>query len=339
MYNAMVDRDPGYEGVFVVGVKTTGIFCRPTCPARKPKIDNVEFYLNTKQALDAGYRPCKRCKPMQPKGDLPVWIKNILSEVDKDPSRRWTDESLRQFEINPNRLRRWFKQNHDMTFQTYLRLRRLGMALGRIQHGDDLTKTAYEHGYDSLSGFREAMKNLIGKSAGKGKDAVIVYLNRIPTPLGPMLIGTTDKGLCLLEFVDRRMLETQLKRLSKYMNSTFVTGSNSITELTVDEITKYFEGKLKTFTVPLDLPGTEFQKNVWKVLQEIPYAKTRSYEEQAKAINNIKAVRAVAKANGDNRISIIIPCHRVIGKDGNLTGYGGGLWRKKYLLELENKYK
>lgn len=338
MYEALLKKDSRYEGLFFLGVKTTGIFCRPTCPARKPRFENVEFFATTHQALDAGYRPCKKCHPMQPAGAAPDWVRQILDEVDADPSRRWRDRDLRRFQIDPNRLRRWFRKNHKMTFQCYLRLRRLGMALGRIQHGENLTQTAFDHGYESLSGFRQAMKNLIGKAPIRGKESLIVYLNRISTPLGPMLVGASEKYLCLLEFTDRRMLETQLKRLTRKMNCAFVPGSNSITEEVNLQIREYFAGRLKKFSAPIATPGTSFQQAVWRQLTKIPYGQTRSYGEQAKAIAQPRAVRAVARANGDNRIAIIIPCHRVIGANGNLCGYGGGLWRKKYLLNLERKF-
>ncbi len=338
MYQAVINRDTRYEGVFVLGVKTTGIFCRPGCPARNPNPENIEYFRTAKKALDAGFRPCHRCKPMQPAGKNPAWVRRILDEVDKNPSRRWTDADIEELSVNPNRLRRWFKKHHSMTFQTFLRLRRLGLALGRIQHGDDMTQTAFDHGYESLSGFRDAIKKMTGLTPKNGDKATVVYVNRISTPLGPMVAGTTDEGLCLLEFVDRRMLETQLKRLTKRLNSTFVPGSNALTEQVSKQLNEYFEGKRKDFDIPLITPGTEFQNAVWEQLMSIPYGQTSSYEEQAIAINNPKAVRAVARSNGDNRIAIIIPCHRVIAKDGTLCGYGGGLWRKKYLLELEEKY-
>jgi len=338
MYNALIDKSSKYEGIFVVGVKTTGIFCRPTCPARKPKRKNVEFFASPKEALDSGYRPCKRCKPLEAKGKAPEWVNRILQKVEEDLTKKWTDEEVEEMDINPNRLRRWFKKHHGATFHGYVRLRRLGNALGQIKHGENTTQVAYDHGYESLSGFREAMKELTGKPMKKGKDTTIIHVNRISTPLGSMLAGTTDKALCLLEFIDRRMLETQLQRLQKYYNASFVPGSNQITEQTSKEMEQYFNGNRKEFTVPVDIPGSEFQQKVWNQLQQIPYGRTRSYKEQAKAIGNLKAIRAVATANGDNRISIIIPCHRVIGSDGSLTGYGGGLWRKKYLLNLEQTH-
>ncbi len=152
-----------------------------------------------------------------------------------------------------------------------------------------------------------------------------------------MLAGATDDGICLLEFVDRRMIETQIKRLKKLLNAEFIPGANKHFDELDKQLKEYFDGKRKEFDLPLVLDGTEFQKKVWKELQNIPYGETHSFEQQAIAIKNPKAVRAVAKANGDNRIAIIIPCHRVIGKDGKLVGYGGGIWRKQYLLNLEKE--
>lgn len=177
-------------------------------------------------------------------------------------------------------------------------------------------------------------KKWTGEERGE-KAFTFIYLNRIATPLGSMLIGTTDEALCLLEFTDRTMLEAQLNQLQKYYKGTFLSGSNKIIELTASEITEYFEGKRQQFSVQLDLQGSEFQRRVWKQLLDIPYGKTRSYKEQAIGIGNLKAIRAVASANGSNRIAIIIPCHRVVGSNGSLTGYAGGLWRKRYLLNLE----
>jgi AraC family transcriptional regulator of adaptative response/methylated-DNA-[protein]-cysteine methyltransferase len=335
MYNAMLNRDISYEGIFYVGVKTTGIFCRSSCPARKPDKNNVEFFSSAKDALLAGYRPCKRCCPMQPLGNTPDWLKDLFDELKKDDSIRWKDSDLRARNFDPSRVRRWFKKNHNMTFQAYIRSLRLGKALGNLKNGENLTQTAFAHGYESLSGFRDAIKKITGIAAGKSAYVTTVYLNRILTPLGPMLAGATDKGVCLLEFMDRRMLNTQLKILTKKLNCNFTPGSNNYLVQLAQQLNKYFNGRLNKFTLPLITPGTEFQNKVWDALIKIPAGETISYEELAKRIGYPSAIRAVAKSNGDNRIAIIIPCHRVIGKDGNLTGYGGGLWRKKYLIELE----
>lgn len=141
----------------------------------------------------------------------------------------------------------------------------------------------------------------------------------------------------MLEFTDRRMIETQIARLKKYLKAELLPGESPFFEILTKELKEYFIGKRKEFSVPLVTPGTDFQKSVWKVLQEIPYGKTRSYKEQAIAIGNLKAIRAVATANGDNRIAILVPCHRVIGSDGQMTGYGGGIWRKQWMIQMEKK--
>jgi len=335
MYEALLKKDSEFEGIFFAGIKTTGIFCRPTCTARKPKKENVEYFSSAKSALHSGYRPCKVCHPMKFNGEVPGWIKIILNDVDQKQNIKLKDSDLRTRGIDPARIRRWFKKNHGMTFQSYLRLLRINNAFGRIKHGDKVVESAYEHGYESLSGFTESFKKTTGFSPSKSKYKNIITVTRILTPLGPMLAGGTDDGICLLEFVDRRMLETQIKRLKKLLKAEFVPGVNKHFDVLAKQLKEYFDGKRKQFDLPLQLPGTEFQVKVWEELMKIPCGSTRSYKEQAIALDNPKAVRAVARANGDNRIAIIIPCHRVIGSNGEPVGYGGGIWRKQYLLELE----
>ncbi len=336
LYNALLNKDSNYEGIFFAGIKTTGIFCRPSCTARKPKKDNVEYFPSVNEALQHGYRPCKVCHPLQHKGEVPSWLKLLLKEIDQNQNLKLKDADLRKREIDPARIRRWFKKNHGMTFQAYLRMLRINSAFGRIKHGEKVIESAFNGGYESLSGFTESFKKSTGFSPSQSKHKNVISITRILTPLGPMLAGATDEGICLLEFVDRRMLETQIKRLKKYLHAELVPGNNKYFDELSYQLKEYFDGERKVFDVPLHIPGTEFQLQVWKELQKIPYGKTRSYKEQAIAIDNPKAVRAVARANGDNRIAIIIPCHRVIGNNGELVGYGGGIWRKQHLLNLEN---
>ncbi len=319
MYNALLNKDSSFEGIFFVGVKTTGVFCRPTCTARKPKEENVDFFSTAKEALQYGYRPCKICKPMQFNGETPDWLKDLIKEIEENKITKFKDADLRERNIDPARIRRWFKKHHGMTFQSYLRLLRVNKAFGQIKYGEKILESAFDTGYESLSGFTEAFKKTTGFSPSQSKDKRIVNVTRILTPLGPMFAGAVDEGICLLEFVDRRMLETQITRLKKYLNAEFVPGKNKHFDKLNKQLKEYFEGKRKDFDLPLVLDGTEFQQKVWKELQRIPYGKTRSYQEQAIALGNPKAIRAVAKANGDNRIAIIIPCHRVIGKDGQLS--------------------
>ncbi|MCA9735098.1 MAG: methylated-DNA--[protein]-cysteine S-methyltransferase [Deferribacteres bacterium] len=337
MYQALLNKDKSFEGIFFVAVKTTGIFCRPSCTARKPRRENVEFYASTKDALHHGYRPCKVCHPMSFSGEIPKWLNPLLDEISENSDQRLTDWDLRQRGIEPSRVRRWFKKHHGMTFQAYLRSLRINRSVGRIKFGDKVIEAAYESGYESLSGFTESFKKMTGFSPNKSGVKNVITVTRILTPLGPMIAGAIEEGICLLEFADRRMLETQFKRLRKYLQAEIIPGEHAHFEQLNNELQDYFSGKRTTFSVPLVLPGTDFQKKVWAELQTINKGETRSYSEQAKAIGQPEAVRAVARANGDNRIAILIPCHRVIGKNGQLVGYGGGLWRKKYLLQLESR--
>jgi AraC family transcriptional regulator of adaptative response/methylated-DNA-[protein]-cysteine methyltransferase len=335
MWAAFSRRDADYDGIFVTAVATTGIFCRPSCPARKPARENVAFYATPRDALFAGYRACKRCRPMEAPGTPPAWLRPLLEEIDADPSRRIPDRALRERGLDPARVRRWFKRHHGMTFHAYQRARRLGRALRQLDGGHDVTRTAYENGYESLSGFSDALKQLTGAPPAAARGAGSVRLARIETPLGPMLAGESDRGLCLLEFVDRRMLETQLQRVAKRLDAVLVPGRGPAIDATEAQLHEYFDGRRQDFDLDLDLRGTDFQRQVWEVLLAIPFGETRSYGDQARAIGRPTATRAVARANGDNRIAIVVPCHRVVGADGTLTGYGGGLWRKRRLLELE----
>ena len=166
----------------------------------------------------------------------------------------------------------------------------------------------------------------------------MIKITKIETPLGEMVAGATDEGVCLLEFSNRRMLPAEYKDLIRLLKTTLEEGENKHLKLLKKQLKEYFDGRRKEFTVPLVTPGTEFQQAVWKELQNIGFGSTRSYQEQAIALKKPDSVRAVANANGMNRISIVIPCHRIIGSDGRLTGYGGGLKRKKWLLDHEKKY-
>jgi AraC family transcriptional regulator of adaptative response/methylated-DNA-[protein]-cysteine methyltransferase len=335
MIAAFLSRDGSYDGVFFTGVRTTGIFCRPTCSAKKPRRENVDFYPTTREALMAGFRPCKRCRPMEPTGAPPPWLDGLLNDFEAQPERRWTDKDLRSRGLSPERVRRWFQTNHGMTFHAYSRVRRLGLALGQIQQGSGVSRAAFSTGFESLSGFNEAFKRFVGQAPRDMKSATVVTVNRIPTPLGPMVAGVVDDAICLLEFADRRMLETQLVRLQKRLECVFVPGASEVFDRLAEELESYFNGERTEFSAPLLTPGTAFQQQVWARLRAIPAGTTKSYGDIAKEIGRPTAVRAVARANGDNRIAILIPCHRVIGADGKLTGYAGGLWRKQRLLEVE----
>lgn len=334
MERAYQSRDASYNGLFFLGVRTTGIFCRPACPARSPHPENVEYFSSAAEALFAGYRPCKRCRPLTD-DDQPAWAAALLAEVEGNPSARITEADLRARGTDPATVRRHFLRRYGMTFQAYARARRLASAFTSIRAGSPLDGTIVRSGYQSHSGFREAFGKLFGCPPGASRAQGCVLLTWVSSPLGPLVAGATSDGVCLLEFSDRRMLEAQFKTVRRLFKAPVVPGSNAHLERLQAELARYFAGTLDSFSVPLIYPGSPFQRQVWEQLLQVPYGATRSYQELAAAIGKPRAVRAVGRANGLNRIAILIPCHRIVNKNGQLGGYGGGLRRKQFLLELE----
>ncbi|HSM15156.1 MAG TPA: methylated-DNA--[protein]-cysteine S-methyltransferase [Thermoanaerobaculia bacterium] len=338
MLRAHHARDASYDGVFYLAVKTTGIFCRPSCPARKPRPENVEFFASPREALFAGFRPCRRCRPLEATGRPPEWVAGLLSEVERDPAAPLGDAELRRRGLEPARVRRFFQKEYGMTFHAYRRARRLGGALEAIRRGDGLDDAGWDAGYESSSGFREAFAKTFGNAPGQSRDADCIRISWIESPVGPLLAGATADAVCLLEFTDRRALETQLETLRRRFDRTLVPGSNDRLDQLREELAEYFEGRRREFDVPVAAPGTPFELAVWGELRSIPYGETRSYEELARAVGRPGGSRAVGQANGRNRVAIVLPCHRVVNKSGQLGGYGGGLWRKRFLLDLEQRH-
>jgi AraC family transcriptional regulator of adaptative response/methylated-DNA-[protein]-cysteine methyltransferase len=335
MERASQNRDASYGGVFYVAVRTTGIFCRPGCPARTPKPENCSYFATAREAIFAGYRPCKRCRPLDVPGKPPAWVQRLLNGVEADPQKRIRDGDVRALDIDPARARRYFLKNYGMTFQAYCRGRRMGVALAQIRNGVGLDDVALGNGYESHSGFRDAFARMFGDAPGRSREAGCIVAGWAESPLGPLVVGALDEGLCLLEFSDRRMLEAQFTTLRKRFGCAIVPGKHAILDKVKEELRAYFAGELTQFSVPLIYPGSPFQESVWKGLLRIPYGTTCSYEDLAREVGRPSAQRAVGTANGHNRIAIIIPCHRVVNKGGKLGGYGGGLWRKQFLLDLE----
>lgn len=335
MRRALARRDGGYDGIFYFAVRTTGIFCRPSCRSRAPLPGNVEFFPNVRAASFAGYRPCKRCRPLEATGAPPSWVGRLLAKIERDPQARIREADLRSLGIEPARARRHFKQHYGMSFAAYARARRLGRAFEQIKQGTPMTEVALGQGFESESGFREAFGRTFGQSPATSKDADVLRVTWLESPVGPLLAAATDSHVVLVEFTERRMLERQFDTLRRRFRTAIVPGHNAVLEKLKHELAEYFEGRLKRFTVPLRYPGTEFQEKVWSALLEIPYGETVSYEDIAREVGSPKAVRAVGTTNGLNRICIVIPCHRVVNKGGKLGGYGGGLWRKELLLRLE----
>ncbi len=337
MTTAFVRRDASYDGLFYVGVRTTGIFCRPSCPARKPHPDNRRFFRTVQEAWRAGFVPCKRCRPLETSGRVPAWLRPLLERLEQAPEARLTDAELRARALPPARVRRYFRQHFGTTFQAYGRALRLGRALLQLQRGVGVDEAGAECGFTSASGFREAFRRTFGRPPGSSRMLDVIVTSRLESPLGPLEVAASPAGICLLEFADRRALGTQWRVLHRRFGAALVPGRNPHIEQLAAELAEYFGGARREFAVPLVLRGTPFQQRVWQRLREIPYGGILSYEALAREIGHAGAQRAVGRANGDNRLAIVIPCHRVVQKDGALRGYGGGLWRKQYLLDLERR--
>jgi AraC family transcriptional regulator of adaptative response/methylated-DNA-[protein]-cysteine methyltransferase len=225
-----------------------------------------------------------------------------------------------------------------MTFQAYCRARRLGDAFAALRAGDPIDEVVFDHGWESHSGFRTAFGKLAGAppgAAAAAPDGSVVRLAWLDTPVGPLVAGATDEAVVMLEFPDRRMIEAQLDTLRRRFARPLVPGRNPLLERLHTQLGEYFAGERRAFDLPLAYPGSPFQQRVWDALLTIPYGETRTYAGLARELGVPGAARAVGRANGANRIAIVVPCHRVIAADGGLGGYGGGLWRKLRLLETE----
>lgn len=334
-YKALIEKRSDYEGVFYVGVTSTGVFCRPTCPARKPKYENCEFYETAKQALLASFRPCRRCRPLSHPNQVSDVVRLLVEAVERNPEKRWKEQDFRALSIDESTARRQFKKRFGMTFVEYARARRMGIALKNIRSGDTIMNTQLASGYESSSGFRDAFSRIMGAPPTLLDDSRILKAAWLDTRLSPMIAIADENELYLLEFVDRRGLEREVERLRKRLKAAIIPGRTEPIQSIEQEMTQYFDGTLNEFKTPLHLMGSPFQQSVWEQLRRIPPGETRSYADIAAALGKPAAYRAAAQANGANQLAIVIPCHRVINSDGGLGGYGGGIARKEWLLKHE----
>lgn len=334
-YQAMLDKNTEYEGIFYVAVKTTGVFCRPTCPARTPKFENCEFFETAQQALLAGFRPCKRCRPLSHPNEVSTLVQTLVEAVEANPEKKWRNADFQALCTDASTARRQFKKRFDMTFVEYARAKRMGLAMKHIREGASVIEAQLASGYESGSGFRDAFARIMGAAPALLDQDRILKATWLDTQLGPMIAIADEDALYLLEYVDRRGLEREIEVLRAKTKMAIVPGYTPPLTLIEAELKQYFEGTLKEFKTPLAACGTPFQRLVWEALKKIPLGETRSYSEIATAVGKPLAVRAVARANGANPLAIIVPCHRVIGANGDLTGYGGGIARKKWLINHE----
>ena len=252
-YRALLAKNSRYDGVFFVGVRTTGVFCRPTCPARKPRFENCEFFSTAQAALLASYRPCKRCRPLSQPSQVSDSVRRLVEAVEADPAKRWTGQDFRALEVDASTARRQFKRRFGMTFVAYARARRIGLAMKQIREGESVIGAQLGAGYDSGSGFRDAFAKIMGAPPTKA-DRVVLKAAWLDTPLGPMLAVTSDDTLYLLEFTDRRGLEREVERLRQKLSAAVVPGRAEITTKIEQELNAYFAGDTTALHHPARLP-------------------------------------------------------------------------------------
>ena len=341
MERAYLERDASYNGLFFLGVRTTGIFCRPTCPARKPLPKNVEYFPTAaRPPRRPGIGPCKRCRPLAGGRAAAMGVRAARGRGARPRRRASRTATCGAGGSTRPRSGATSCRQYGMTFQAFARARRLAGALSQIREGGALDDAVFESGYESHSGFREAFARTFGDTPGElSRPRAACCCPGCHSPLGPLVAGATAEGVCLLEFTDRRMLEAQFATVRKLFGAAGRSRHRTSTWSSCKTSwPRYFAGTLRSVLGPAGVSRHAVPAAGVGATAAIPYGETRSYEELAVAVGKPTAVRAVGRANGLNRIAILIPCHRVVNKNGDLGGYGGGLRRKQFLdLETEQR--
>lgn len=338
LYAALLARDAGFEGRAYVGVTSTRVFCRLTCPARKPKRENCLFFETIGGCIQAGFRACKRCHPMAPAAEADATVARLLAALRDDPARRWLERDIIALGLDPSTVRRAFKRHFGMTFLEMARLARLRTAAATLPEGGKVIDAQMAASYESAGAFRAAFGRWLGLAPGKFARDALLRADWFETKLGVIIAVSDAHALHLLEFAERKALPGELKRLYAHAKGSLGFGRFAPTDQIEREMEAFLALKSARFDTPLAPLGTPFTQAVWQALRRIPAGQTRSYSEVARMMGCPDATRAVARANGANPVAIAIPCHRVLGADGALTGYGGGLWRKQALIELERGF-
>ena len=336
-WQAVVDRDSSQDGKFVFAVSSTGVYCRPSCPARRPRRENVAFFSKTEEAEKAGYRACLRCRPKAVGNAQSNVIKAMCRYIERHLDEPVTLAQLaREFHQSPFHLQRTFKAVLGITPRAYADSCRMDQLKENLRAGHSVTRAMYDAGYGSSSRLYERTASQLGMTPDKyrrGAVSAIIRYTCCDSPLGRMLIAATDKGICAIQFADSDgELESGLKH-----EFPFAIRRRDDAGLRTWEqnLLRQMRGHKLSSSLPLDIQATAFQRKVWTYLQSIPFGVTRSYSEVAKAIHQPTATRAVARACATNRIAVAIPCHRVVRENGDMGGYRWGLERKKTLLGME----
>lgn len=339
-WDAVVARDASRDGEFVFAVSSTGVYCRPSCAARRPRRENVAFFSNPEAAEQKGFRACLRCRPKTIQGNVESNdVKAICRFIEQHLDEPLTLQRLgKEFRQSPFHLQRRFKAVLGITPREYAESCRLRDLKRNLQAGDSVTRAMYDAGYGSSSRLYEKTAAQLGMTPDKYRRGAIAAAIRyacVTSPLGEMLIAATDRGICSIKFgrSENELLEG-LRR--EFPFATRRADEGGLRDWT-DSLLAHLRGKEADSALPLDIRATAFQRRVWTYLQSIPFGKTKSYSEVAKAIGKPRACRAVARACATNPVAIAIPCHRVVREDGDLGGYRWGIQRKKALLQVEKR--
>jgi len=338
MWAAVLARDNRCDGSFVFAVQSTGVYCKPSCPAKRPSRDRVVFFSAPAEAEESGFRPCRRCHPRSNESDHGiVAVDRVCKYIEANLDHKLTLSKLSDHAgISPYHLQRTFKQAVGLSPREYLQTRRLAKMKRLLKSGHTVTQALYGAGFSSRSRFYGS-SNQFGMSAGtfrRGGEGVRIKYSIVNCPLGRLLVAETSRGVCAVFMGDSdAVVESALTR--EYPQADLCR-TNSDLERWISAIMKYFGGQEVNLNLPLDIQASTFQRRVWKEIQSIPYGSTITYSEIASELGEPNAARAVARACATNPVSIIIPCHRVVGKNGDLRGYRWGEQRKKDLLTLES---
>ncbi len=338
-WRATLARDVAADHMFVYAVRSTGVYCRPSCPSRKPRRDQVVFFPAPEAAERAGFRPCHRCRPRDAGGaDSRVqMLRRACHYIDEHSDDRLSLADIAaDVGVSPHRLLRLFKRIMGITPREYADARRLERLKGRLREGESVTRALYDAGYGSSSRLYERAQGRLGMTPGtyrRGGEGMRIEYAITDCPLGRLLVAATPRGVCAVYFGDTdRALEASL--VGEYPAAEIRRGNDGVTRW-VGEILNHLEGIQPHLDLPTDVQATAFQQRVWQQLRAIPYGETRSYREIATRIGAPRAARAVGHACATNPVSLVVPCHRAVREDGGLGGYRWGLDRKERLLARE----
>ena len=338
-WQIVLARDARYDGAFVYAVKSTGIFCRPSCPSRRPRPGQVEFYDIPETAERAGFRACRRCKPRDVRGPDPrvELVRRACRAIDDHPDVAETLPALaRRLQVSSARLAKSFHALLGLSPRQYRDAKRLAVFKSALQRRSRVSPALYEAGFSSPSRVYERTHRDLGMTPAtyqKGGVGLTVRFAVVSSPLGHLLVAATDRGVCQVKLGDSRApLERQLR--DEYPRASLQHDHRALARWTA-AILRHLEGKEPHLDLPTDVRATAFQQRVWGLLKKIPYGQTRSYSEIARLAGNPRATRAVARACATNPVAIVVPCHRVVSKDGTEGGYRWGVERKQRLLAAE----